>query len=87
MRNRVLIAIAAGLFGLALLAFSAVVAPDANPWKGPTRPLAGSRLFTLLPDGRVEITDPWSRRVYRWDGLRWVELEVTRLVSPPAAMR
>jgi hypothetical protein len=29
----------------------------------------------LLPDGRVEITDAWSRRMYRWDGQRWQETD------------
>jgi hypothetical protein len=41
----------------------------------------------LLPDGKVEITDAWARRVYRWDGRQWVEQEVTRVPTAPAETR
>ena len=37
--------------------------------------LSAARFFVLLPDGRVEITDAWSRRVFRWDGQRWQQSE------------
>ncbi len=58
---------------LALIAFGPASSPAAPP--PPPRPsLAGSRMFMLLPDGKVEITDAWSRRVFRWDGRQWTEL-------------
>jgi hypothetical protein len=86
MRTSIVIAVAAFL-GLALVAFAAVVVPNANPVKGPARTLQSSRLFTLLPDGKVEISDLSGRRVYKWEGSRWVELEVRRLAQPLADMR
>jgi hypothetical protein len=39
----------------------------------PSPSLSAARFFVLLPDGRVEITDAWSRRVFRWDGQRWLQ--------------
>jgi hypothetical protein len=49
-------------------------APPARP-SAPATSLAAARFFVLLPDGRVEITDAWSRRVFRWDGQRWQQSE------------
>src|SRR5262249_1307390 len=42
----------------------------------PTAP-AEARTFTLMPDGMVEVTDTLARRVFRWDGTRWLEHEST----------
>jgi hypothetical protein len=48
---------------------------DAPPARPSPTPLAAARFFVLLPDGRVEITDAWSRRTFRWDGSRWTQTE------------
>lgn len=37
--------------------------------------IAGARTFLLMPDGMVEVTDAWARRVFKWDGTRWLEHE------------
>lgn len=91
MSTRMIIAIlTASLVVVSLAAFGGVISssPDALGTK-PTvsRPLAASRLFMLLPDGKVEVTDAWARRVYRWDGKKWIEVEVSRLAAPEAELR
>jgi hypothetical protein len=89
MRNRALVAlVVVGLLGLALVTFGSAVVPESVHSKSSSaKPLAGSRFFMLLPDGKVEITDAWARRVYRWDGRQWVEQEVTRVPTAPAETR
>ncbi|HBH02355.1 MAG TPA: hypothetical protein DDZ42_10630 [Candidatus Rokubacteria bacterium] len=75
-----------GLLIAAALAVGMLVSgtrsPDAAPERAPGKSLSASRLFLLLPDGRVELTDAWARRVFRWDGRRWLEVEVTRRPAP-----
>jgi hypothetical protein len=80
MNLKIAVGLVLGL-GLALVVAS-YIGPSPSPAPAAAssvRSLAASRLFMLLPDGRVEVTDTWARRVYRWDGERWVELEVTKL--------
>jgi hypothetical protein len=61
---------------MAFAVYGARVSPAAAPSsKSPAMPLSGARFFMLLPDGHVEITDGWSRRVFRWDGQRWIQTE------------
>ena len=63
---------------LVALAF-AIYGVTASPAEAPPRPsqpsLSASRFFVLLPDGRVEMTDAYTRRVFKWDGTRWLELD------------
>src|SRR3970040_1423154 len=54
----------AGVLAFVML-ISGTRSPDAATERAPARPLSASRLFMLLPDGRVEMTDAWARRVYR----------------------
>jgi peptidoglycan/LPS O-acetylase OafA/YrhL len=64
------------LLALVLAMYGARVSPADSPQPRPTPvSLSAARFFVLLPDGRVEITDAWSRRVFRWDGHRWLEME------------
>jgi hypothetical protein len=89
MRTLVLLTIAViALIGLALATFgSAVVVPgvpEAAAGKTPSRSVAGSRFFMLLPNGTVEITDAWARRVYKWDGQQWRQVETGGVSAPPA---
>jgi hypothetical protein len=58
---------------------------DAPPARARERSLAAARFFVLLPDGRVEITDAWSRRIFRWDGRRWVQVESRALPRPESS--
>ncbi len=58
----------------------AAIVPGAKP--APTS-IPGARMFLLLPDGKVEVTDALTRRVFQWHGERWVELESTAAPSPP----
>jgi hypothetical protein len=70
------LALFASLLALALAVYGASVSPADAPQPRPVPPsLSAARFFVLLPDGRVEITDAWSRRVFRWDGQRWMETE------------
>jgi hypothetical protein len=71
------------VLGLAFAVAVSPVSPAAAPARAPSPPssLAASRLFVLLPDGRVEVSDGPTRRVFRWDGRRWVEAEAVRPTS------
>ena len=75
------------VMALVIVAYAGSVTSSSPHASAPTRPLNASRLFMLLPDGKVEITDAWARRIYRWDGRRWVELEVTNVPAPPLETR
>jgi hypothetical protein len=70
----ILIALTASIATFAVTVYGARVSPAEAPSRGAASPsLSASRFIMLLPDGRVEITDSFSRRVYRWDGQRWQE--------------
>jgi hypothetical protein len=70
----ILIALTASIATFAVTVYGARVSPAEAPSRAASAPsLSASRFFMLLPDGRVEITDAFSRRVYRWDGQRWQE--------------
>jgi hypothetical protein len=72
----VFLSLLVSLLALALAVYGATGSPADAPQPRPTPPsLSAARFFVLLPDGRVEITDTWSRRVFRWDGHQWVETE------------
>lgn len=87
MRLIVLLTIAVfALVGLALVTFGGAGAPDAMPGKS-GRSVAGSRLFTLLPDGKVEIADARARRVFKWDGQQWIQIEMSRDATSPDEMQ
>ena len=78
-----LLSFVVSLLALALAIYGATVSPADAPPPRPTPPsLSAARFFVLLPDGRVEITDAWSRRVFRWDGHRWLETESLALPRP-----
>jgi hypothetical protein len=71
------------LVAMGLAVYGARVSPaEAPPPKPPSISLSAARFFVLLPDGRVEITDAWSRRVFRWDGHRWTQIESLSLPHP-----
>ena len=71
----ILIALTASIATFAVTVYGARVSPAEAPPRTVGASLAASRFFMLLPDGRVEITDAWSRRIYRWDGQRWQETD------------
>ncbi len=72
------------VLGLAFAVAVSPVSPAAAPERASSAPssLAASRLFMLLPDGRVEVSDGLARRVFRWDGRRWVEAETVQPIPP-----
>lgn len=70
------------ILSLALSIYSATLAPAASSGRASSPSLAASRVFVLLPDGRVEITDALTRRMFRWDGKEWRELESTPSPRP-----
>ena len=80
----VFFSVVVSLLALALAVYGASVSPaEARPQPRPApTSLSAARFFVLLPDGRVEITDAWSRRVFRWDGHRWTETESLSLQRP-----
>ena len=64
------------LLALAFAIYGATVSPAAAPAPRPSAPsLSAARFFALLPDGRVELSDAHTRRVFRWDGQQWLELD------------
>lgn len=71
------------LVAMGLAIYGARVSPaEAPPTRPPSVSLSAARVFVLLPDGRVELTDAWSRRVFRWDGQRWTQTESLSLPRP-----
>jgi hypothetical protein len=88
MRTLVLLVLAViALIGLALATFGSAVVPgvpEAAAGKTPSRTAVNSRFFMLLPNGTVEITDAWARRVYKWDGQQWRQVEAGRVTAPPS---
>ena len=88
MRMIVLLTVAIiALVAWGLVTFGSALAPDAVPARSPARSLADSRVFMLLPDGTVEITNTGARRLYRWDGEQWRQVEPKRVVTPAAEMQ
>ena len=73
----ILLSLIVSLVALALSIYGATVSPADAPPVRPSSPpaLSASRFFVLLPDGRVEMSDAHTRRVFRWDGQRWRELD------------
>jgi len=82
-RRTIVLSLVVSMLALALAIYGATVSPAEPPQARPPAPSASaSRFFVLLPDGRVEITDAWSRRVFRWDGHRWTEIQSLTLPRP-----
>ncbi len=87
MRMVVLLTVAVfALVGLALVTLGGAGAPEALPGKAPGS-VASSRLFTLLPDGTVEIADARARRVFKWDGQQWIQVETRGTATAPGEMQ
>ena len=79
----VVLALLVSFLALGLAVYGARVSPaDAPPPRTVSPTLAAARYFVLLPEGRVEITDAWSRRVFKWDGRKWDALESRSLPRP-----
>jgi hypothetical protein len=80
----VVLSLLVSLLALGVAVYSAKGSTAEPP---PSRPavatsLSAGRFFVLLPDGRIEITDSWSRRTFRWDGHRWIQIESLSLPRP-----
>jgi hypothetical protein len=78
----IVLSLVVSLIALALAIYGAAAQPVAAPARPATPSLSASRFFVLLPDGRVEMTDAYTRRVFRWDGRRWLELESRPIARP-----
>jgi hypothetical protein len=78
----IVLSLVVSFFALALAIYGATLSRAEAPPRPTTQSLSASRFFVLLPDGRVEITDSWTRRTFRWDGQRWRELESRVLPRP-----
>lgn len=71
-----MLSLVVSFLALGLAVYGARVSPaDAPPPRSIPTSLPAARFFVLLPDGRVEITDGFSRRVFRWDGHQWIQVE------------
>jgi hypothetical protein len=82
MRSFMIIVLLIAVAALALSLHDAAVSPAASAPATTPSPtsIAGTRML-LLPDGEVEVTDVLARRVFRWDGQRWLEHEAS-VASP-----
>jgi hypothetical protein len=70
------LSVVVSLLALSLAIYGARVSPaEPPPAKAAPTSLAAGRFFVLLPDGRVEITDGWSRRAFKWNGHQWLQVE------------
>jgi hypothetical protein len=75
-RRGIVLALIISFLSLGLAVYGAKVSPaDAPPPRTAGTSLPAARFFVLLPDGRVEIADGFSRRVFRWDGHQWIKVE------------
>lgn len=86
----VAVVLSLSLVAISLAAFGGALVPDQALQRAapePRKSLAAARVFMLLPEGKVEISDAWARRVFQWDGQRWVEVEVKRLETPEVDSR
>jgi hypothetical protein len=68
--------------GLAFAVAVSPVSPATPPPRQSGLSVPDSRVFMLMPDGRVEITDDRARRVFRWDGEQWVEVDGVAALQP-----
>ena len=80
----ILMSLVVALTVLALAIYGVAVSPAEAPTRPPQASLAASRVFVLLPDGRVELTDASGRRVFRYDGKHWIELESSAVRPVPS---
>jgi hypothetical protein len=72
----VTVSLVISLIALVLAVYGATVSPaDAPPARPAPTPLSSGRVLMLLPEGKVEISDAFGRRIFRWDGQRWKETE------------
>jgi hypothetical protein len=79
----IILSLLVSCLALGLAIYGARVSPaEAPPPRPSTTSLSAGRFFVLLPDGRVEISDGWSRRVFKWDGQRWLQVESLALPRP-----
>jgi len=82
-RRGIVLSLVVSFLALGLAVYGARVSPaDAPPPRPIPTSLPAARFFVLLPDGRVEITDGFSRRVFRWDGHQWIQVESLTLPRP-----
>jgi hypothetical protein len=82
-RRGIVLSLVISFLALGLAVYGARVSPaDAPPPRPIGTSLPAARFFVLLPDGRVEITDGFSRRVFRWDGRQWIQVESLALPRP-----
>lgn len=80
MRSFIIVVLLVAVAALTLSIHDATVSPaNVAPTTSPApTAITDARTFTLLPDGKVEVTDTRARRVFHWDGERWVEPEPAR---------
>jgi len=71
----IVVALVVSLVALACAIYGVTASRAEAPARTPQLPLSSSRVFLLMPDGRVEITDSHGRRTFRFDGKHWQELE------------
>jgi len=85
----VLTVLALSMAVLSLAAFGGALAPDQQTVKlaNTHKPISATRVYMLMPDGKIEISDTWARRVFKWDGRRWIEVESKRLETPSVDSR
>jgi hypothetical protein len=71
----IVVALVMALVALAVAIYGVTASPADAPTRAPQPSLSSSRSFVLMPDGRVEITDSRGRRVLRFDGKQWRQLD------------
>jgi hypothetical protein len=82
----VVLSLVVALLALGLAIYGARVSPaEAPATRPPATSLSAARFFVLLPDGRVEISDGISRRVFKWNGQQWTQVD--SLTPPRPASR
>jgi hypothetical protein len=83
MRSFIILVLLVAVVALSVSFYDAGITPAAIvPGSTPApASVTEAQVFRLMPDGKVEVTDAQVRRVFQWDGMRWLEHDPSVVAS------
>jgi hypothetical protein len=83
MRSFMILVLLVVVLAVGVSVYDAALTPAASGPDSAAAPpsVAAGHVFLLMPDGKVEVSDAWARRVFQWDGTRWIEHDPSVLAS------